>query len=38
MKQWKLLALGCALLALTGCASMDSTIQIDSDFSGKWEA
>ena len=38
MKQWKLLALGCALLALTGCASMDSTIQVDSDFSGKWEA
>ncbi len=38
MKQWKLLALGCVLLALTGCASMDSTIQVDSDFSGKWEA
>ncbi len=38
MKQWKLLVLGCALLALTGCASMDSTIQVDSDFSGKWEA
>lgn len=38
MKQWKLLTLGCALLALTGCASMDSTIQVDSDFSGKWEA
>lgn len=38
MRQWKLLALGCALLALTGCASMDSTIQVDSDFSGKWEA
>ena len=38
MKQWKLLTLGCTLLALTGCASMDSTIQVDSDFSGKWEA
>ena len=38
MKQWKLLALGCILLTLTGCASMDSTIQVDNDFSGKWEA
>ena len=38
MKKWKLLGLACSLFVLAGCASMDSNIEVDNDFSGKWES
>lgn len=38
MKKWKLLGLACSLFVLAGCASLDSNIEVDNDFSGKWES
>ena len=38
MKKWKLLGLACSLFVLAGCASMDSNIEVDNDFSGQWES
>lgn len=38
MKKWKLLGLACSLFVLSGCASMDSNIEVNNDFSGKWES
>ena len=38
MRVLKMIFLCCFLVVLAGCGTIDSDIEIDNDFKGKWEA